>query len=351
MKLHKMLLIAFAAMLTYCPFETILADSTTLDSSEAESLSYLREFSKYKWDIYRGSGSQMGPVPEEPILLALAVEEKHRMDTFKNLLDYYGIEDPVVSYEYWVYSDGFLTEDLNNRTFVGWGTRTWHFENCAYLEEMNIRDLRQAIAETDESLLSETYTAFLGDSYSNLVVLATWLHGDPADYDAQLLEQEDVDQILAGTAPLPIGNGFVINPGLNDAWYDPAMDGQGFFLAVYPETATVFLGWFTYDMEFPGQDANASLGDACQRWLTAQGPYDGAQAELVVYNSSGGLFGASQPVPDLEPIGSITLQFEDCENGSVSYDLPGIGIFGVIPIERVAPDNVAACEVQAYLAH
>ena len=84
MKLHKMLLIAFAAMLTYCPFETILADSTTLDSSEAESLSYLREFSKYKWDIYRGSGSQMGPVPEEPILLALAVEEKHRMDTFKN---------------------------------------------------------------------------------------------------------------------------------------------------------------------------------------------------------------------------------------------------------------------------
>jgi hypothetical protein len=317
----------------------------TLKPNEAATLSYLREFSKYKWDIYRGSGSEMGPMPEEPILLALASDERRRMDTFKDLLDYYGIEDPVVSYDYWVYSDGFLTEDLNLRTyFVGWSLRPGQFENCAYLEEMNIRDLRQAIAETDESLLFHAYADMLGDSYSNLVVLAAWLHENPANYTAQLLNQADVDQIIAGTAPLPIRDISVINAGLNDAWFDPATSGQGFFISVYPDTETIIMSWLTYDTEAPSQDVNANLGDPCQRWFTAQGHYQGPAADLVVYSSSGGLFDQTAPAPVLREIGSISLHFEHCNSGTVTYDLPGISATGVIRIQRVALDNVALCE-------
>jgi hypothetical protein len=271
------------------------------------------------------------------------------MDTLKDLLDYYGIEDPVVSYELWAFSDGFLTDDLNGRMFVGFGTRRWHFTNCAYLEEMNIRDLRAAIAETDESLLSEAYEEMLGDSYSNLVVLAAWLHENPVRYDAQLLEQEDVDRIIAGTAPVPIGEFFVINAGLNDAWFDPATAGQGFFISVYPETGTIIMSWLTFDTEAPAQVANAHLGDPCQRWFTAQGQYQGAAADLVVYSSSGGIFDAVTPGPVLQEIGSISLQFEHCNYGTVTYDLPSIAATGVIPIQRIAPDNVPLCETLAQL--
>ena len=36
-------------------------------------------------------------------------------------------------------------------------------------------------------------------------------------------------------------NEFVINSGLNDAWYYPETDGQGFFITVFPDLETVSL--------------------------------------------------------------------------------------------------------------
>ena len=106
------------------------------------------------------------------------------------------------------------------------------------------------------------------------------------------------------------------------------------------------MGWFTYDMALPGQFAIAEVGDPCQRWLTAQGTYNGSRADLVVYNSSGGLFDNASPSPGLEPIGSINLQFENCRSGTVRYNLPEAGLSGVIPIQRLSPDNIAACEAR-----
>lgn len=31
---------------------------------------------------------------------------------------------------------------------------------------------------------------------------------------------------------------FEINPGLNDTWHEPGIDGQGCFVSVFPETGT-----------------------------------------------------------------------------------------------------------------
>lgn len=138
---------------------------------------------------------------------------------------------------------------------------------------------------------------------------------------------------------------FVINYGLNDVWYDPLTDGQGFTITVFEDKGTVFLTWLTYDTELPEPGATADLGDAGQRWLTASGAYEGSQAELVVYSASGGLFDTALPAPQLNPIGSIILQFDDCYSGLISYDLPGIRRSGSIPIERTASGNIALCEV------
>ena len=82
----------------------------------------------------------------------------------------------------------------------------------------------------------------------------------------------------------------------------------------------------------------------------AQGGYDGATAELSVYSASGGVFDQSTPSPVLDRLGSISLDFEHCNNGTVTYDLPGIPASGVIPIQRVVLDNVALCETLAEMA-
>jgi hypothetical protein len=140
---------------------------------------------------------------------------------------------------------------------------------------------------------------------------------------------------------------FEINAGLNDAWYDPVTDGQGFFITVFPDLGYVSLAWFTYDTELPPEDAIANLGDPGHRWLTALGPIDGDQAVMNITMTSGGIFDDPTEVDRTDPAGSdgtITLTFESCTSGTVEYDIPSINRKGIVPIERVADDNVVICE-------
>jgi hypothetical protein len=138
---------------------------------------------------------------------------------------------------------------------------------------------------------------------------------------------------------------FLINNRLSDAWYYPVTSGQGFFIIVWEDIQTVFLSWFTYDTERPPEDVTAHLGEPGHRWLTAQGPYDGDTAELIVNLSSGGVFDSAEPPVDpAVEVGTITIVWTGCNEGLLSYDLPGLGLMGDIPIERIALDNVPACE-------
>jgi len=136
---------------------------------------------------------------------------------------------------------------------------------------------------------------------------------------------------------------FQMNPGLNDAWFNPDTDGQGFFVTVFPELGVVLLAWFTYDTELPSQNASANLGDPGHRWLTAVGPIEGNQAVLEIESASGGLFDQAAEV-EREIDGTITLSFDGCNSGTVDYDIPSIDRQGSVPIERVAADNAALCE-------
>jgi len=137
----------------------------------------------------------------------------------------------------------------------------------------------------------------------------------------------------------------MINSGLSDAWYDPQTTGQGFFIIVWDEIETIFLSWFTYDTERPPQNVTAHIGEPGHRWLTAQGPYAADTAILTVYETSGGVFDSAQPAPgQAEEIGTITVSWAGCNSGTLNYELPGLGLDGTIPIERIVLDNVALCE-------
>ncbi|WP_191621249.1 peptidylprolyl isomerase [Marinihelvus fidelis] len=143
---------------------------------------------------------------------------------------------------------------------------------------------------------------------------------------------------------------FVFNAGVNGAWFNSTDTGEGFYLDVLPDIGLVAMGWYTWDSELPGMDAESGIGDPGQRWLSAQsaaGALNGGTDSVVlnVYNVRGGQFddygiGAEQP----EAVGTITLSFDDCTTGTVDYTLGSFGESGSIPISRVANDNVALCE-------
>lgn len=148
---------------------------------------------------------------------------------------------------------------------------------------------------------------------------------------------KSVEQVLSN-APLAM-----INAGINDAWYSLDTDGQGFLIIVFPVTGQVFLAWFTFDTERPPENVEAILGDPGHRWLTAQGEFEGNEAVLDVYLTSGGVFDAEDPAPETVWDGWIYLEFSSCSAGLVEYSIDSIDREGTIPIERVAADNGPLC--------
>lgn len=145
---------------------------------------------------------------------------------------------------------------------------------------------------------------------------------------------------------LLVDQAFQINAGLNDAWFNPATNGQGFLITVFPTIKQVFLAWFTYDTERPPENVEAALGERGHRWLTAQGPYDGDTATLSIYITEGGVFDASEPAAanDGIPDGTMKIEFADCTQGLVTYEISSPSVSGEIPIQRITNDNIAFCE-------
>ena len=139
-------------------------------------------------------------------------------------------------------------------------------------------------------------------------------------------------------------NVFKINPGINGTWFDPNTSGQGFLIDVLPDSNTFFIAWFTNDTSLPDSNLTSVIGDAGQRWLTAQGELGSDNSvTLDIFSISGGIFDQPSSISN-EVVGSMTVTFGDCTAGIVDYTFDDSGLAGSIPIKRVVNDNVALCE-------
>jgi hypothetical protein len=127
------------------------------------------------------------------------------------------------------------------------------------------------------------------------------------------------------------------NDAWDGAWYKADTSGQGFLIDSKSNAEGddfIFVAWFTYG------DTNASG----QRWLTAQGPMTGNQAEIPIYEITGGSFDDPKPINPPENIGSMNIEFTGCNSAQLSYDLTAEGLQGSMDIERVIPGTEALCE-------
>lgn len=139
---------------------------------------------------------------------------------------------------------------------------------------------------------------------------------------------------------------FAMNAGLNDAWFNPVTDGQGFLVTVFPSLGLVSIAWFTYDTELPPLDAISNLGDPGHRWLSGVGSIMGDEAVLNIELTSGGIFDSPTEIERTDPPGSdgtFILKFKNCSSGTLEYDITSIDAQGTVPIVRVAADNVRIC--------
>lgn len=140
---------------------------------------------------------------------------------------------------------------------------------------------------------------------------------------------ENVCEKLAGLSAEPLET----NDGRDGAWFDPASPGQGFLIDAQPGNEFIFVAWFTY-----GEDTVSG-----QRWLTAQGPLVGTSADLIVYETLGGSFDDPNP-SETNAVGTMTIDFTDCNNAQLDYSITDEALAGTIDIERAIPGTEALCE-------
>jgi hypothetical protein len=312
-----------------------------LSATEEATLVFMREEEKLARDVYLS----LGAVWNEPIFENIAVSEQRHMETLLSKLDLFGVEDPVPSDAIGVFANQQLATWFDQLVSEGLGSALAAYQAGATIEETDIRDLGLAIEETDKPTLINAYENLQAASRNHLRAFVGHIEAAGVDYQAQVLDQDEVDLIVGNYSPPP--SGFTIHAGLNDAWFDPASDGQGFFITVLPDCKTVFLGWFTFETERPDESVVATLGDPGHRWLTAVGEFNGSQADLTLYNTVGGVFATYTPEVSNDLYGALLLEFEDCNSGQVTYDIPTLGLSGIIPIQRVAVDNVDPCNSRA----
>jgi YVTN family beta-propeller protein len=168
------------------------------------------------------------------------------------------------------------------------------------------------------------------------------LHGQTSQLDAS--QKSD---LVAFLESIDGPRAVEINPGMNDAWANPDTLGQGMLVTVLPTHQLVFAAWFTFDVDIH-PDATANIGAPGHRWLTALGPFSGNRAQLKIENSTGGSFGSESPDTHQDSsYGTLDIEFSDCGNAMVSYDIPAAGQTGSFAMKRVADDNMGLCETLA----
>jgi YVTN family beta-propeller protein len=127
--------------------------------------------------------------------------------------------------------------------------------------------------------------------------------------------------------------------GYSGNWFDTTTPGQGIVFELNPDQPLAWLAWYTYARNGQGQ------GEAGQRWYTAEAGYTPGtrSVPMTLYETTGGLFDASTPVPVSVPVGSATATFTSCTALRLAYTFTGgenSGASGTINMTRVGPTPI-----------
>ena len=166
-------------------------EQLTLSSTEAETLTFMREEEKLARDVYLVMFAYWG----SKTFTNIAESEQNHMDAIKTLLDKYGLSDPAYQ-EIGVFNDPSLQELYDQLESQGKVSKLDAFMVGALIEEIDIEDLQTAIDQTDKKDLQRVYTNLMNGSENHLRAFISQIERLGVNYEAQYLPQEMVDEIL-----------------------------------------------------------------------------------------------------------------------------------------------------------
>jgi hypothetical protein len=175
--------------------EIMPAGTGELDQIEKEALLYMREEEKLANDVYLAMYDLWGM----QIFQNISSSERSHTEAIKTLLDGYGLPDPA--------QDGvgvFTNPDLQAlyQELVAKGGQSLAdaLRVGAVIEEIDILDLQESLAQTDNTDIQRVFNNLLEASSNHLRAFTSTLSNQTGEtYQAQYLSQEAYQDIIASS--------------------------------------------------------------------------------------------------------------------------------------------------------
>ena len=174
---------------------TTLSATGTLSDAEVADLVFMREEEKLARDVYLTLYNTWSV----SIFNNIAASEQMHTDSIKALLDAYGIADPVVNDTVGVFVNADLQALYNQLVATGSTSLVDALKVGAAIEEIDILDLYEAMAETAQPNILQVYSSLLAGSENHLRGFVSNLSAQGVDYAPQYLSADTYNAIIGST--------------------------------------------------------------------------------------------------------------------------------------------------------
>lgn len=169
------------------------ASIASLSAREIADLLFMREEEKLARDVYL----TMYQTWRLPVFSTIASSEQQHMDALFGMVKIYGLSDPVASNGVGVFTDLRLQALHDQLVARGRASALEALRVGGLIEEVDMRDIQEAMDATDAGNLDRVYANLMSGSRNHLQAFASQiksLTGQP--YVAQVLSQDKVQQVI-----------------------------------------------------------------------------------------------------------------------------------------------------------
>ncbi len=194
-----------AAPATVPAVDATAAAASGLTTEEVADLLHMREEEKLARDVYLTLYDKWGA----QVFQNIAGAEQTHMDAVKTLLTTYGIADPVAQTQdqRGVFTDPKLQALYDQLVSKGSASLVDALTVGATIEDLDIKDLNDAMARTDKTDIRSVYENLKMGSESHMRAFVSNLRAQGADYTPQYITEEEFQQILQGSSGRGQGQG------------------------------------------------------------------------------------------------------------------------------------------------
>ena len=164
-----------------------------LSEEEIAGLVLMREEEKLARDVYITLGEKWGI----RIFSNIANSEQTHTDAVKVLLDRYDIDDPVKDDSIGVFTSPKLDELYDNLVEQGFSSPLDALIVGAKVEDLDIYDLNELLAETDNVDIIVTYNNLSKGSRNHLRAFYNQIENNDGSYSPQFISQAEFDDIVS----------------------------------------------------------------------------------------------------------------------------------------------------------